>query len=51
MAVGGWLGGFLFDYSGGYLLAFMAGVAANAVNLAIIGILLLRLRSVRHALG
>ncbi len=50
MAVGGWLGGFLFDYSGGYLLAFMAGVAANAVNLAIIGILLLRLRSVRRAL-
>ncbi len=50
MAVGGWLGGFLFDYSGGYLLAFMAGVAANAVNLAIIGILLMRLRSVRRAL-
>ena len=50
MAVGGWLGGFLFDYSGGYLLAFMAGVAANLVNLAIIGILLLRLRSVRRAL-
>lgn len=50
MAVGGWIGEFLFDYSGGYMLAFMAGVAANTVNLAIIGVLLLRLRSARRAL-
>ena len=32
------------------MLTFIAGVAANAVNLAIIGIFLLRLRSVRRAL-
>ena len=37
------IGGFLFDCSGGYSVAFMASVAANAVNLAIIGILLLAL--------
>ena len=47
MAIGGWLGGFLFDQTGGYLLGFMVGVASNAVNLAIISVLLLRLRSVR----
>ena len=32
------------------MLAIIAGVAANAVNLAITGILLLHLRSVRRAL-
>ena len=49
MAVGGWLGGFLFDQSGDYFIGFMTGVAANTVNLLIIGILLLRLRGVRAA--
>jgi MFS family permease len=50
MALGGWAGGFLFDQTGGYLIAFMAGVGANVVNLIIIGILLLRLRRVRLSL-
>ena len=50
MALGGWVGGFLFDQTGGYLIAFMFGVAANVVNLIIIGILLLRLRRVRLSL-
>ena len=50
MALGGWFGGFLFDLSGSYVLAFMLGAGANAINLIIVGMLLLRLRSVRAAL-
>ena len=50
MAIGGWFGGFLFDLSGSYVLAFMLGAGANAINLVIVGMLLLRLRSVRAAL-
>jgi MFS family permease len=50
MALGGWFGGFLFDLSGSYVLAFMLGAGANAINLVIVGMLLLRLRSVRTAL-
>ena len=50
MALGGWFGGFLFDLSGSYVLAFMLGAGANAINLMLVGMLLLRLRSVRAAL-
>jgi MFS family permease len=50
MALGGWFGGFLFDLTGSYVLAFMLGAGANAINLIIVGMLLLRLRSVRAAL-
>ena len=42
MAIGGWLAGVLYDRFGTYLLAFAAGIAANAVNLAIVGALVLR---------
>jgi MFS family permease len=42
MAVGGWLAGVLYDYFGFYAPAFAAGIAANAVNLLIIGTLVLR---------
>jgi MFS family permease len=42
MAIGGWLAGVLYDYFGFYAPAFAAGVAANAVNLLIIGTLVLR---------
>jgi MFS family permease len=42
MAVGGWLAGVLYDYFGFYAPAFTAGIAANAVNLLIIGTLVLR---------
>lgn len=42
MAAGGWLGGRVFDYAGGYRYAFLIGVAFNLVNLAIIGALVLR---------
>ena len=39
MALGGWLAGALYDHFGFYAPAFAAGVAANAVNIAIIGAL------------
>ena len=45
MAIGGWLAGALYDAFGFYAPAFAAGVAANAVNLLIIGTLVLRRRS------
>jgi MFS family permease len=42
MAAGGWLGGVLYDHFGYYAPAFMAGVLANAVNLMLIAMLVLR---------
>jgi predicted MFS family arabinose efflux permease len=46
MALGGWLGGMLYDRFGYYLPAFAAGVLANAVNLALIGTLVFRQKRV-----
>src|SRR6266516_3271603 len=45
MALGGWLAGVLYAHFGTYAPAFAAGVAANAINLAIVGMLVLRQRS------
>lgn len=42
MGVGGWLGGWIFDFTGSYRNAFAFGVAANIVNIAIVGWLILR---------
>ena len=42
MAIGGWLGGFVFDLTGSYEPAFYIGVGANVVNLVIIGGLIRR---------
>jgi MFS family permease len=42
MAIGGWLAGALYDHFGYYAPAFAAGVAANGINIAIIGTLVLR---------
>ena len=42
MALGGWMSGKAFDLTGGYQAAFLNGIAWNAVNLAIAGVLLLR---------
>ena len=39
MATGGWLAGWLFDQSGSYDLPFIVGVAANVVNLVLLGAL------------
>jgi len=44
MAVGSWAAGALYDYFGTYAPAFAAGVAANAVNLVIVGLLVFRQR-------
>lgn len=40
MALGGWLGGEIFDHTGHYQWAFVTGVAFNLANLAIICFLL-----------
>ncbi|HET6520962.1 MAG TPA: MFS transporter, partial [Geminicoccaceae bacterium] len=37
MALGGWLGGLIFDLAGGYRLAFLVGVGFNLTNLALVG--------------
>ena len=47
MAIGSWLAGMLYDYFGTYAPAFAAGIGANAVNLAIVGTLVLRQRYAR----
>lgn len=47
MAAGGSLAGLLYDYFGYYLPAFAAGVAANLLNVAIVGALVLRSRGRR----
>ena len=45
MAVGSWFAGALFDEFGFYLPAFATGLAFNAINLALIGFLVLRQRA------
>jgi ABC-type uncharacterized transport system YnjBCD permease subunit len=42
MASGGWFAGLLYDHFGYYTPAFTAGLAFNAVNLLLIGTLVLR---------
>jgi MFS family permease len=42
MALGGWLGGFIFDVSGSYRSAFAIGLVFNLANLAIVASLLAR---------
>ena len=42
MALGGWMGGAIYDQTGSYANAFLAGVAFNIVNLAVIGFLHMR---------
>ena len=42
MALGGWLGGQIFDLTGSYRSAFLVGVAFNLGNLALVGTLLQR---------
>jgi hypothetical protein len=42
MAIGGWMSGAIFDYTGSYRAAFANGVLWNLLNVAIIGWLLLR---------
>jgi MFS family permease len=42
MAIGSWVAGALYDHFGTYGPAFAGGVAANAVNLVIVGLLVFR---------
>ena len=42
MALGGWLGGQIFDLTGSYRNAFLVGVAFNLGNLGLVGTLLHR---------
>ncbi len=42
MALGGWMGGVLFDYTGSYRAAFLNGIAWNVLNGAIAWWLLMR---------
>jgi MFS family permease len=44
MASGGWLAGLLYDHFGTYAPAFAAGVAANLLNLLLVGVLVARQR-------
>ena len=45
MAAGGWLSGLIFDFTGSYSWAFAHGIAWNAVNVVIVGWLILRERA------
>ena len=47
MALGGWMGGVLFDLTGSYRAAFINGIAWNVLNAAIAAWLLMR--QSRHA--
>ena len=44
MALGAWIGGYVFDLTGSYDTAFLIGAAFNVGNLAIIASLILRTR-------
>jgi MFS family permease len=46
MALGGWMSGVVFDWTGSYQAAFINGVAWNAVNLSVVLFLLHRVRRV-----
>ncbi len=45
MALGGWLSGKVFDLTGSYHAAFINGIGWNLLNIAIVTVLLLRLRA------
>jgi hypothetical protein len=47
MALGGWMSGKVFDLTGSYHAAFLNGIGWNLLNIAIIAMLLLRLRAAR----
>jgi hypothetical protein len=45
MAIGGWMSGVIFDWTGSYQAAFLNGIAWNLVNMSIALWLLLRGRA------
>ncbi len=50
MALGGWLSGAIFDWTGSYRAAFYNGIAWNLVNIVIVAMLLLRANAAVQAL-
>ena len=48
MALGGWMSGWIFDMTGSYKAAFLNGIGWNALNLAIVGFLLVRVRMLQR---
>lgn len=48
MALGGWLSGVVFDWTGTYAMAFLNGMVWNGMNIAIVAWLLWRSRYVRR---
>jgi MFS family permease len=44
MALGGWMSGAIFDFTGSYRAAFFNGIAWNLINIGIVAALLYRLR-------
>ena len=42
MALGGWIGGAVFDLAGSYSPAFLVAFAFNAMNFTLIGIVCVR---------
>ena len=45
MALGGWLSGAIFDWTGSYHAAFVNGIAWNLVNIGIVAFLLFRFKA------
>jgi len=48
MALGGWLSGAIFDWTGSYSVAFVHGLGWNLVNLAVVVFLMSRARAARQ---
>ena len=44
MALGGWMSGWIYDFSGSYEWAFLNGIAWNFLNIAIMLVILARVR-------
>jgi MFS family permease len=40
MAIGGWMSGWIYDVTGSYTMAFLNGIAWNALNIAIMLVIL-----------
>jgi MFS family permease len=51
MALGGWMSGVIFDFTGSYQAAFLNGLAWNLLNVSIASLLLLRSRRSNSALA
>jgi MFS family permease len=49
MALGGWMSGVIFDWTGSYKAAFVNGIAFNLLNVSIVLFLLHRVRRLRAA--